>query len=259
VLPYQEVAVAFAAALVAGDFGRARGLLTADLRTEPSERDLEERFTSMYRGYADSEPSRILFVPEGTLETWPEKQPGDLGWAYVSIEGDDFNEVVYVCQRPGWPAQVRAPAHREQDQGDGVGAPVATRPYPPATKSSPRTIPTSPASSPNGVASAFPTASIPLGTLAVGEERLVHLLDGPRGLHVAHTPARVPRAGVVPAAGVAVLPVHDRDAALADRALAERREEVLRLVAVVPAALAEEIRVRGHSGLHGVPEVVRQT
>ncbi len=50
----------------------------------------------MYRGYSDSEPSRSQFVPQGTLETWPDQQPGDLGWAYVSIEGDDFNEAVYV-------------------------------------------------------------------------------------------------------------------------------------------------------------------
>jgi hypothetical protein len=58
----------------------------------------------MYRRYADSEPSRCQFVPEG-LETWPGKQPGDLGWAYVSIEGDDFNEAVFVlvCDVEGVP------------------------------------------------------------------------------------------------------------------------------------------------------------
>jgi hypothetical protein len=49
-----------------------------------------------YRRYADGDPSRSQFVPEGSLETWPRRQPGDLGWAYVSIEGDDFNEAVYV-------------------------------------------------------------------------------------------------------------------------------------------------------------------
>jgi hypothetical protein len=96
VKPYQEVAVAFAAALVARDFARARGMLTPALRAELSELDLEERLTSMCRGYADVEPLRSEFVPEGTLETWPGKQPGDLGWAYVSIEGDDFNEGIYV-------------------------------------------------------------------------------------------------------------------------------------------------------------------
>ena len=53
----------------------------------------------MYRGYAPSEPCRSEYVPEGSLETWPGKQPGDLGWAYVSIEGHDFIEAVYVLVR----------------------------------------------------------------------------------------------------------------------------------------------------------------
>jgi hypothetical protein len=94
--PYQEVAVTFAAALVERDFARARRLLAPALREQLSESDLQEQLTSMYRLYAQSEPSRSRFVPEGTVETWPGKQPGDLGWAYVSIEGDDFNEAVSV-------------------------------------------------------------------------------------------------------------------------------------------------------------------
>jgi hypothetical protein len=94
--PYQEVAVAFAAALIARDFARARSMLTPSLGAELSEHALQERLTQMYRGYAHGEPSSSQFVPEGTLETWPGKQHGDLGWAYVNIEGDDFNEAVFV-------------------------------------------------------------------------------------------------------------------------------------------------------------------
>lgn len=94
--PYQEVAVAFAAALVDRDFVRARRMLAPVLRAELSEDDLQEKLTNMYRGYSDSEPSRSQFVPAGTLERWPDQQPGDLGWTYVSIEGEDFNEAVYV-------------------------------------------------------------------------------------------------------------------------------------------------------------------
>jgi hypothetical protein len=30
------------------------------------------------------------------LEEWPGKRSGDIGWAYVSIEGDDFVEAVSV-------------------------------------------------------------------------------------------------------------------------------------------------------------------
>ncbi len=94
--PFEEVAVAFAAALVARDFSGARMMLSPPLRAQLSDSNLEEELASMYRGYAHGAPSRCQFVPEGSLETWPEKQPGDLGWAYVSIEGDDFNEAVYV-------------------------------------------------------------------------------------------------------------------------------------------------------------------
>ena len=93
---FEEVAVAFAGALVARDFSRARQMLAPAVRAQLSERNLEEALVNMYRRYADSDPSRCQFVPEGSLETWPHKQPGDLGLAYVSIEGDDFNEAVYV-------------------------------------------------------------------------------------------------------------------------------------------------------------------
>jgi hypothetical protein len=94
--PFEEVAVAFAAALVARDFSGAHEILAPALRAQLSESNLEEELVNMYRRYAQSEPSRCQFVPDGSLETWPQKQPGDLGKAYVSIEGDDFNEAIYV-------------------------------------------------------------------------------------------------------------------------------------------------------------------
>ena len=31
-----------------------------------------------------------------TLDTWPEKKKGDVGWVYVAIAGDDFSEAVTV-------------------------------------------------------------------------------------------------------------------------------------------------------------------
>jgi hypothetical protein len=30
------------------------------------------------------------------MEEWPRKRPGDIGWVYVGIEGDDFIEAVTV-------------------------------------------------------------------------------------------------------------------------------------------------------------------
>lgn len=94
--PFEEVAVAFAAALVARDFSCAREMLAPTLRAQLSEINLEEELVNMYRRYACSDPARSQLVPEGSLEIWPQKQRGDLGWAYVSIEGDDFNEAVSV-------------------------------------------------------------------------------------------------------------------------------------------------------------------
>jgi putative lipase involved disintegration of autophagic bodies len=31
-----------------------------------------------------------------TMETWPDKQPSDVGWAYVSIGGEVYSEAVIV-------------------------------------------------------------------------------------------------------------------------------------------------------------------
>lgn len=31
-----------------------------------------------------------------TMEHWPGKQPGDIGWAYVSIGGDVYSEAIIV-------------------------------------------------------------------------------------------------------------------------------------------------------------------
>jgi hypothetical protein len=38
----------------------------------------------------------LHFDPEFSLEDWPERRDGDLGFAYVGIEGDEFVEAVSV-------------------------------------------------------------------------------------------------------------------------------------------------------------------
>jgi hypothetical protein len=94
--PYAEVAVAFASALVDGDFARAESLLTPDLRQQLSREVLREKLYAMFRGYAEGEPRRALFDEEFQLEEWRRKRPGDIGWVYVGIEGEDFLEAVNV-------------------------------------------------------------------------------------------------------------------------------------------------------------------
>ncbi len=59
---YQELAVAFATALVDGDFARATEMLGPPLSESMSAADLKEHFERMYRGYAeDDRPHRVWF------------------------------------------------------------------------------------------------------------------------------------------------------------------------------------------------------
>ena len=94
--PHAEIAIAFARALVDGDFARAASLLTPGLCREYTEEIMREKFNAMFRNYAKGEPRSIHFEEQFQLENWPAKQPGDIGWAYVGIDGDDFVEAVSV-------------------------------------------------------------------------------------------------------------------------------------------------------------------
>jgi hypothetical protein len=92
---YQELAVAFASALVEGDFARAKEMLGPPLSETTSAADLQVRFDQMYLGYAeDDRPKQISFDPQFSGEEWPAKQEGDVGWAYVAVLGDECVEAV---------------------------------------------------------------------------------------------------------------------------------------------------------------------
>jgi hypothetical protein len=94
--PHIETAVAFASALVAADFPRAHAMLTPELQTELSPVGLREQLYGMFTGYAEGDPTEVHFDEGGSLSEWPGKEPGDLGWAYVSITGESFVEGVAV-------------------------------------------------------------------------------------------------------------------------------------------------------------------
>ena len=94
--PHSEVAVAFASALVEGDFARAHGLLAPALRERLTPGALREELHAMFEGYADGKPTGIEYDEEFSMTEWPDKQPLDIGWAYVSIMGEDFVEAVTV-------------------------------------------------------------------------------------------------------------------------------------------------------------------
>lgn len=58
--------------------------------------DLRSRFQAMYRGYAQGQPQKVWFDEEFSAVDWAAKQAGDVGWAYVAIEGEGFVEAVTV-------------------------------------------------------------------------------------------------------------------------------------------------------------------
>ncbi|HEY8878653.1 MAG TPA: hypothetical protein VIN03_13885 [Roseateles sp.] len=94
--PFEEVAVSFASALVAGDFELARSFLTPVLRAECTVAALHDQLFDMFSGYAEAPPTSVEFDAEHSLVVWPSMQPGDMGWAYVGIMGEDFVEAVSV-------------------------------------------------------------------------------------------------------------------------------------------------------------------
>jgi hypothetical protein len=87
------VACQFAEALVNQDFTAAHGMLCPSLRREFSPDSLQQNYAAMV-SYGSGQP-----VVDGYLYTmtdWPSKRPGDVGWVYVSISGEDFAEAVTV-------------------------------------------------------------------------------------------------------------------------------------------------------------------
>ena len=96
VKPHTRIAIEFASALVGKDFARAEKLLSPELRRELTEDGLRKKLYGMFDGYSQSEPRAIHFDEQSQMEHWPGKRIGDVGWAYVSIEGDDFVEAVAV-------------------------------------------------------------------------------------------------------------------------------------------------------------------
>jgi hypothetical protein len=93
---YREVAVAFATALVHGEFVEAHRLLATALRAEFSLASLQNAYYGMIHGYADGEPYEVQYDDQNFTEEWPAKECGDIGWAYISICGEDFVEAVTV-------------------------------------------------------------------------------------------------------------------------------------------------------------------
>jgi hypothetical protein len=88
-----DLALQFANHLIAQQFDHAQQCLSQAAQQTWSAEALSTRYSSMV-SYFRSAPHRAEVVE--TLTDWPAKSPGDIGWAYVSIEGDSDCEAVIV-------------------------------------------------------------------------------------------------------------------------------------------------------------------
>ncbi len=90
------LAIEFANALVNGDYEQAHAMLSPEAQGRISARDLENEYLAMVNIFGTGKSARVVFDPQFTMRNWPGKLPGDRGWVYVSIAGDDFVEAVSV-------------------------------------------------------------------------------------------------------------------------------------------------------------------
>jgi hypothetical protein len=86
-----SVMLRFARALVAGDFDAAHALLAPPLAEVLPPQALRSRFEAMIEyGGGPATEARVM----SAHGEWPDRRPGDAGWAYVAITGDGFSEAV---------------------------------------------------------------------------------------------------------------------------------------------------------------------
>lgn len=91
--PQSEPALRFAKALAAGRYDLAHGMLSSSLQAEQSAQALGARHHQMI-DYGGGPPDELKVLE--TLDAWATRQPGDIGWAYVSVGGDGWAEGITV-------------------------------------------------------------------------------------------------------------------------------------------------------------------
>jgi len=83
-----EIMMDFRRAVESGDFDAAHRMLTPKLRAELPPERLKTEYVSMY-GYVEGETAADHVEVMNVMEDWLAKEPQDIGWAYVSINGPD--------------------------------------------------------------------------------------------------------------------------------------------------------------------------
>ena len=86
---FQKVALKFTEALADRDYSGAYMLLSTEYRDSMDPDRLKEEFEIIVPlDWGEIGPIEIGTI----MDNWPDKQPSDLGWVYVSIGGDVYSE-----------------------------------------------------------------------------------------------------------------------------------------------------------------------
>ncbi len=90
---YRQTALEFARSLAARDYPKAYSMTAQAYRKRTTASQLQTAFESIVP--TDWDPVGPVEVGH-TLEEWPGKQPADIGWVYLSIDGDVYSEAITV-------------------------------------------------------------------------------------------------------------------------------------------------------------------
>ena len=90
---YRRVALQFTQSLAARDYQRAYTMTAQEYRRTKTVDQLRTAFEAIVP--TDWGAAGPIEVGQ-TMTSWPEKQPSDVGWVYVSIGGNVYSEAVTV-------------------------------------------------------------------------------------------------------------------------------------------------------------------
>ena len=80
-------------ALASRDYPAAYAMTSGEYQRRTTMADMQAGFEAIVP--TDS-PIAVSVEVGLTMETWPHKQPSDVGWVYVSVGGDVYSEAVIV-------------------------------------------------------------------------------------------------------------------------------------------------------------------
>jgi hypothetical protein len=90
---YAGVGLAFATALARRDYTAAYALTSSEYQRGTTIAEMQAAFETI----VPTDWRTVGPVEVGvTMDTWPDKQSSDVGWAYVSIGGEVYSEAVIV-------------------------------------------------------------------------------------------------------------------------------------------------------------------